>query len=134
MGVASFNIATSATLIIAQRLARRLCTGCKKQTDIPHETLLEQGFEEDQLGDLHLFEHNPEGCPRCNRGYRGRVGIYEMLEVSPAVAECIMENGSSLDILEVAKREGFATLRTAGLRKVAQGLTSLEEMNRVIKN
>ncbi|NRP35553.1 Type II secretion system protein E [Marinobacterium sp. xm-d-579] len=134
MGVASFNIATSATLIIAQRLARRLCTGCKKQTDIPHETLLEQGFEESQLADLHLFEHNPEGCPRCNRGYRGRVGIYEMLEVTPAVAECIMENGSSLDILEVAKREGFATLRTAGLKKVAEGLTSLEEMNRVIKN
>ena len=134
MGVASFNIATSATLIIAQRLARRLCTGCKKQTDIPRETLLEQGFEESQLADLHLFEHNPDGCPRCNRGYRGRVGIYEMLEVTPAVAECIMENGSSLDILEVAKREGFATLRTAGLRKVAEGLTSLEEMNRVIKN
>ena len=134
MGVASFNIATSATLIIAQRLARRLCVGCKKPTDIPRETLLEQGFEEAQLDDLHLFEHNPEGCPRCNRGYRGRVGIYEMLEVTPAVAECIMENGSSLDILEVAKREGFATLRTAGLKKVAEGLTSLEEMNRVIKN
>ena len=134
MGVASFNIATSATLIIAQRLARRLCVGCKKQTDIPRKTLLEQGFEESQLADLHLFEHNPEGCPRCNRGYRGRVGIYEMLEVTPAVAECIMENGSSLDILEVAKREGFATLRTAGLKKVAQGLTSLEEINRVIKN
>ena len=134
MGVASFNIATSATLIIAQRLARRLCVGCKKPTDIPRETLLEQGFEEVHLDDLHLFEHNPEGCPRCNRGYRGRVGIYEMLEVTPAVAECIMENGSSLDILEVAKREGFATLRTAGLKKVAEGLTSLEEMNRVIKN
>jgi type IV pilus assembly protein PilB len=134
MGVASFNIATSATLIIAQRLARRLCVGCKKPTDIPRETLLEQGFEEAQLDDLHLFEHNPEGCPRCNRGYRGRVGIYEMLEVTPAVAECIMENGSSLDILEVAKREGFATLRTAGLKRVAEGLTSLEEMNRVIKN
>ena len=133
MGVASFNIATSVTLIIAQRLARRLCSSCKTQVDLPRATLLEEGFTEEQLDKLTIFEHNPDGCPRCNRGYRGRVGLYEMLKVSPEIAECIMNNGNAIEILKVAKSEGFATLRSAGLRKVAAGVTSLEEMNRVIK-
>ena len=134
MGVASFNIATSVSLIIAQRLARRLCQNCKKKAELPKEALIEQGFSEAQIHGITLFEHDPKGCNRCNRGYRGRVGIYEMLEVSKAISECIMENGNSMDILAVAERQGFATLRKAGLDKVAAGLTSLEEMNRVIKH
>lgn len=133
MGVPAFNIATSVSLIIAQRLARRLCEGCKQPASIPEATLLEEGFEPDQVSSLHLYEPNPDGCPKCNRGYKGRVGIYEMLEMTTEIAECIMESGNSLDILRVARGQGFKTLRQAGLVKVANGLTSLEEMNRVIK-
>lgn len=133
MGVPAFNIATSVSLIIAQRLARRLCTGCKQPAQIPEAALIEEGFKAEQIEKLHLFEPNPSGCPKCNRGYKGRVGIYEMLEMTTEIAETIMENGNSLDILRTAKEQGFKTLREAGLRKVAEGLTSLEEMNRVIK-
>ncbi|MBV1787103.1 type IV-A pilus assembly ATPase PilB [Marinobacterium sp. D7] len=133
MGVPSFNIATSVSLIIAQRLARRLCESCKKPASIPEASLIEEGFTPDQLKSLNLFEANHDGCARCNRGYKGRVGIYEMLVMTTEIAECIMENGNSLDILRVAREQGFRTLRQSGLLKVANGLTSLEEMNRVIK-
>ncbi|MBS97279.1 MAG: type IV-A pilus assembly ATPase PilB [Oceanospirillaceae bacterium] len=133
MGVPAFNIATSVSLIIAQRLARRLCETCKNPVEIPEAALLEEGFKPDQIKNLHLFEPNHDGCPKCNRGYKGRVGIYEMLVMTTEIAECIMENGNSLDILRVAREQGFKTLRQSGLLKVAAGLTSLEEMNRVIK-
>jgi type IV pilus assembly protein PilB len=133
MGVPSFNIATSVSLIIAQRLARRLCESCKKPVNIPEAALVEEGFAPEQLKNLHLHEANPEGCSKCNRGYKGRVGIYEMLPMTPEIAEVIMNNGTSLDIIRVAKQQGFRTLRDTGLDKVAEGLTSLDEMNRVIK-
>jgi len=133
MGVPAFNIATSVSLIIAQRLGRRLCEGCKKPSTLPEATLLEEGFTPEQIPDLHLFEADHDGCSKCNRGYKGRVGIYEMLKMSGEIAECIMDNGNSIDILRVAKQQGFKTLREAGLLKVASGVTSLEEMNRVIK-
>lgn len=133
MGVPSFNIATSVSLIIAQRLARRLCESCKKPVNIPEAALVEEGFTPEQLKNLHLHEANPEGCSKCNRGYKGRVGIYEMLPMTPEIAEVIMNNGTSLDIIRVAKQQGFRTLRDTGLDKVAEGLTSLDEMNRVIK-
>ncbi len=132
MGVPAFNIATSVTLIIAQRLARRLCESCKRPADIPQAALLEAGFTAKQLETATLFEANSEGCSKCNRGYKGRVGIYEMLPMSNEVANVIMNNGNSLDILRVAQADGFRTLRLSGLIKVAKGLTSLEEMNRVI--
>jgi type IV pilus assembly protein PilB len=132
MGVQAFNIATSVTLIIAQRLARRLCESCKRPADIPQAALLAEGFTQEQLENTTLYEANHEGCPKCNRGYKGRVGIYEMLPMSPEVANVIMNNGNSLDILRVAQSEGFRTLRLSGLIKVGKGLTSLEEMNRVI--
>lgn len=132
MGVPAFNIATSVTLIIAQRLARRLCESCKRPADIPETALLEAGFSAEQLETTTLFEANAEGCSKCNRGYKGRVGIYEMLPMSNEVANVIMNNGNSLDILRVAQAEGFRTLRLSGLIKVGKGLTSLEEMNRVI--
>jgi len=133
MGVPSFNIATSVSLIIAQRLARRLCENCKKPVTIPEAALVEEGFGPEQLKNLHLHEANPEGCSKCNRGYKGRVGIYEMLPMTSEIAEVIMNNGTSLDIIRVAKQQGFRTLRDTGLDKVAEGLTSLDEMNRVIK-
>lgn len=133
MGVPAFNIATSVSLIIAQRLGRRLCESCKKPSTLPEATLLEEGFTPEQIPDLHLFEADHDGCSKCNRGYKGRVGIYEMLKMSGEIAECIMDNGNSIDILRVAKQQGFKTLREAGLLKVASGVTSLEEMNRVIK-
>ena len=133
MGVPAFNIATSVSLIIAQRLARRLCETCKKPHNLPEEAMLEEGFTKEQAADLHLFEANPKGCAKCNKGYKGRTGIYEMLKMNDDIAEVIMTNGSSLDILKVAKGQGFQTLRDAGLSKVAQGITSLEEVNRVIK-
>jgi len=133
MGVPAFNIATSVSLIIAQRLGRRLCESCKTPLSLPEPTLREEGFREEQIKGLNMFEANPEGCNKCNRGFKGRVGIYEMLKMTPEIAEAIMENGTSLDILKVAKSQGFLDLRQSGLAKVAEGITSLEEMNRVIK-
>ncbi|WP_415905246.1 type IV-A pilus assembly ATPase PilB [Neptuniibacter sp. QD48_55] len=133
MGVPAFNIATSVSLIIAQRLGRRLCESCKKPTSLPEVTLIEEGFSNEELDNLTLFEANHDGCSKCNRGYKGRVGIYEMLPMTPEIAEVIMENGNSLDILRVAETQNFQSLRRSGLKKVAEGITSLEEMNRVIK-
>ncbi|SIS98950.1 type IV-A pilus assembly ATPase PilB [Neptunomonas antarctica] len=134
MGVASFNVATSVSLIIAQRLARRLCEPCKRPANIPEAALIEEGFSPEQLQNINLYEANPDGCSKCTRGYKGRVGIYEMLLMTPEIAEIIMNNGSSIDITRIAKGQGFRTLRQTGLDKVAEGLTSLDEMNRVIKS
>ena len=118
--------------IIAQRLARRLCESCKRPASIPEPALLEEGFTKEQLEKSTLYEANPDGCPKCNRGYKGRVGIYEMLPMSSEIADVIMNNGNSHDITRVALTQGFRTLRMSGLIKVAKGITSLEEMNRVI--
>jgi type IV pilus assembly protein PilB len=133
MGVPAFNIATSVSLIIAQRLGRRLCEHCKVPVQLPEAALLEMGFSKEEIPKLQLYDANPEGCSHCNRGYKGRVGIYEMLRMSGEIAECIMDNGNSIDILRVARQQGFKTLRESGLRKAASGVTSLEEVNRVIK-
>ncbi|HYW92843.1 MAG TPA: type IV-A pilus assembly ATPase PilB [Gammaproteobacteria bacterium] len=129
MGVAPFNIASSVSLIIAQRLARRLCTHCKEPLDLPRQVLLDAGFREDELDKLKIY--GPRGCDQCTEGYRGRVGIYQVLPVSEAIGRIIMEGGNSLQIAEQAKKEGVADLRTSGLRKVRAGITSLEELHRV---
>ena len=129
MGVPSFNIATSVSLIIAQRLARRLCTKCKEEVDIPKETLLEEGFTEEQASDAVIY--GPKGCDQCSKGYKGRVGIYEVVKVTPPMQQVIMAEGNSLEIAEVARKEGFSNLRQSGLLKALQGVTSLEEVNRV---
>ncbi len=133
MGVPAFNIATSVSLIIAQRLARRLCQSCRKPLSLPEATLMEEGFPKDSLKGLQLFEPNTDGCSKCHKGFKGRVGIYEMLRMSGDIAEVIMNNGNSIDIKKVAETEGFKSLRQSGLKKVMDGLTSLEELNRVIK-
>jgi type IV pilus assembly protein PilB len=132
MGVAAFNIATAINLIIAQRLARKLCAHCKKEIEIPRETLIAEGFPESQIGSFQLC--SPVGCEHCNGGYKGRVGIYEVVKSTPALERIIMEEGNSIQISEQMRRDGFNDLRTSGLMKAMQGLTSLEEINRVTKD
>ena len=131
MGVPAFNIATSVNLIIAQRLARKLCGSCKKEIDVPRETLLKEGFPEDKIGTFKIY--GPVGCENCKDGYKGRVGIYEVVKITPALQRIIMEEGNSIDIAAQARRDGFNDLRTSGLLKAMQGVTSLEEVNRVTK-
>ncbi|WP_334180691.1 type IV-A pilus assembly ATPase PilB [Pseudomonas nitroreducens] len=132
MGVASFNLATSTNLIIAQRLARKLCSHCKKEHDVPKEALLHEGFPADKIGTFKLY--SPVGCDNCNGGYKGRLGIYEVVKITPALQRIIMEEGNSIQIAEQARKEGFNDLRTSGLMKAMQGITSLEEVNRVTKD
>lgn len=131
MGVAAFNLAISLDLIVAQRLARRLCGKCKAATDIPKETLLAEGFAPEQVAERpELFEAG-EGCESCRNGYRGRVGIYEVVKITPSIARIVMAQGNALQLAEQARAEGFRDLRRAGLGKVLAGLTSLAEVNRV---
>ncbi|HBO4313302.1 TPA: type IV-A pilus assembly ATPase PilB [Pseudomonas aeruginosa] len=132
MGVPAFNLATSVNLIIAQRLARKLCSHCKKEHDVPKETLLHEGFPEELIGTFKLY--SPVGCENCKGGYKGRVGIYEVVKNTPALQRIIMEEGNSIEIAEQARKEGFNDLRTSGLLKAMQGITSLEEVNRVTKD
>ncbi|EPK1860081.1 type IV-A pilus assembly ATPase PilB, partial [Acinetobacter baumannii] len=131
MGVPSFNIATSVNLVIAQRLARRLCSQCKIPADIPKQSLLEMGFTEQDLAhpDFRVFQ--PIGCPECREGYKGRVGIYEVMKVTPEISKIIMEDGNALEIAAASEKLGFNNLRRSGLKKVMQGVTSLQEVNRV---
>lgn len=130
MGVPSFNIATSVALIIAQRLARRLCGECKKAVDVPKESLLEMGFTEEEIPDLTIYE--PRGCDVCGGdGYKGRVGIYEVVKITDGIGRIIMADGNSIEIADQAKKEGFNDLRRSGLDKVKAGVTSLAEVNRV---
>jgi type IV pilus assembly protein PilB len=130
MGIAPFNIASSVILITAQRLARKLCT-CKKPEDIPEEALKRAGFREDQLdGTWQPF--GPVGCDLCkNTGYKGRVGIYQVMPITDEMSRIIMKNGTSIDIADQARREGVSDLRQSGLSKVMRGLTSLEEVEAV---
>ncbi|OQA34268.1 MAG: Type II secretion system protein E [Betaproteobacteria bacterium ADurb.Bin341] len=127
MGIPTFNIASSVLLITAQRLARRLCT-CKQLIDVPPETLLNAGYSEEDLdGSWQLY--GPGGCERCKgSGYKGRVGIYQVMPNSDAIQRIIMAGGNSIDIAEQAKREGVKDLRQSGLLKVKQGVTSLDEV------
>ncbi|ABE50408.1 MULTISPECIES: type IV-A pilus assembly ATPase PilB [Methylobacillus] len=132
MGVAPFNIASAVSLITAQRLARKLCPHCKVPADIPRETLLDIGFKEEDLdGSWQPYAANPEGCEYCTLGYKGRVGIYQVMPVSEEMSRIIMKNGTSHDIADQAQREGIRDLRQSGLLKVKQGLTSLEEIEAV---
>jgi len=130
MGVKPYAIATSVSLIIAQRLARRLCDNCKEVQDIPREALEKEGFEAEDLDDgLAIF--GPKGCKSCNDGYKGRVGIFQVMEVSEAMGRIIMEGGNAIQIADQAAVEGVHDLRRAGLNKVKDGVTSLVEINRV---
>jgi type IV pilus assembly protein PilB len=131
MGVAPFNIASSVMLITAQRLARRLCKECKQPADIPREALIRAGFREEEL-DGSWTPYHAVGCDVCkNTGYKGRVGIYQVMPISDEINRIIMKNGDAIDIAEQAQREGIRDLRQSGLLKIKQGLTSLEEIEAV---
>lgn len=129
MGVPSYNVASSVSIIIAQRLARRLCVQCKEEEHIPKAELLNQGFLPEQVQEMRLFK--PVGCDMCTGGYKGRVGIYEVIKISEKTANLIMGGANSLEIAQQCQKEGFANLRQSGLEKAALGVTSLEEVNRV---
>jgi len=131
MGVAPFNIASAVLLIVAQRLARRLCQHCKKPHNLPKEALLKAGFAEAELKDLKIYAPNHDGCDNCSSGYKGRVGIYQVMPISEGIGEIIMRGGTSLDIERQAKKDGVPDLRESALKKVRDGLTSLEEIERV---
>ncbi len=130
MGVAPFNIASAVSLIIAQRLARRLCSKCKAVADIPPAVLLKIGFKEEELSGLTVYK--PVGCDQCFEGYKGRVGIYQVMPISEAMGRIIMAGGNAMQIADQARQEGIPDLRASGLKKIRQGMTSLEEINRVI--
>ena len=127
MGIAPFNIASSVLLITAQRLARRLCVNCKLPADIPESALVEAGFQPEEL-DGSWTPYKPVGCSMCNNGYKGRLGIYQVMPVTEEIQKIILRDGSAIDIAQQAQREGVRTLRQSGLLKVRLGLTSLEEV------
>ncbi|MBO2677661.1 type IV-A pilus assembly ATPase PilB [Shewanella algae] len=130
MGVPGYNIASSVNLIIAQRLARRLCPECRQPEEIPEHELLQLGFSQQQI-DAGFTPYKPCGCEFCSGGYKGRVGIYEVMKMSDEIARTIMEGGNSLQIATTAKQQGMRDLRLSGLLKVIQGVTSIAEINRV---
>ena len=127
MGIAPFNIASSVILITAQRLARRLCTNCKAVLDIPRKALMDAGLRSEEI-DGSWTPYKPVGCQMCNGGYKGRVGIYQVMPITEELQRIILRDGSALDIAKQAEKEGVESLRRAGLRKVRMGLTSLEEV------
>jgi type IV pilus assembly protein PilB len=131
IGVAPYNIAAAVQLIIAQRLGRRLCSRCKTIDDVPREVLLQQGFKESDLPGLKVYK--PVGCEECTGGYKGRVGIYQVMQLSEDMQRIIMKGGNAIDLAEQAQREGIPDLRQSGLKKVKAGLLGLEELNRVTK-
>ncbi len=133
MGVPPFNIASSVLLIMAQRLARKLCTHCREEEDLPHEALIEEGFTEQEIAE-GVTVYKPVGCSRCVDGYKGRVGVFQVIKVSEEMGRLIMEGGNSLQLAAQADKEGYADLRRAGLRKVKSGVTSLLELNRITKD
>lgn len=133
MGVPPFNIATAVSLIIAQRLGRRLCESCKTlDTDLPREILLEEGFSEADVDGLQIYKAT--GCSKCNKGYKGRVGIYQVMKISDEIGKIIMAGGNAIEIAAQARRENIPDLRESALKKVCQGVLSLEEANRVTKD
>ncbi len=133
MGIAPYNITSSVTLVIAQRLARRLCPRCKRPATIPAKALLAEGFSQAELDEgFSVFE--AVGCDECTEGYKGRVGIYQVMPMSDEIATIILEGGGAIQIAEAAQRSGIRDLRHSALWKVKQGLTSLAEINRVTKD
>ena len=133
MGIPAYNLATSVSLIVAQRLARLLCPACRLPVTLPTAALLQQGFQPADLSDgLRLFNASERGCEQCDRGYKGRIGMYEVVEMAPALQQLILADGDSLALARKATALGYDDVRRSGLRKVARGLTSLAEVDRVL--
>lgn len=133
MGVPAFNIATSVNLIIAQRLGRRLCSHCKTVDDLPKDILLSEGFTEEDLAESPKI-YKAVGCDQCTNGYKGRVGIYQVMSISEEMTRLIMNGANSIDLADQARKEGIPDLRRSALKKIMAGLISLEEANRVTKD
>jgi type IV pilus assembly protein PilB len=133
MGVPAFNIATSVSLIIAQRLGRRLCGDCKAPDELPKEVLFKEGFTKEDLAEEFKI-YKAVGCDKCTNGYKGRVGIYQVMTISEEMGRLIMSGANSIDLADQADKEGVDDLRRSALKKVKQGLLSLEEANRVTKD
>ena len=133
MGVPAFNVATAVSLIIAQRLARRLCD-CKQPADVPKEVLLKEGFTEEDIASDDFAIYSANGCSKCNEGYKGRVGIYQVMPISEDMGRIIMSDGNAIDIADQSKKEGIDDIRRSALKKVMAGMTSLEECNRVTQD
>ncbi len=131
MGIEPFNIVSAVNLIMAQRLGRRLCEHCKKEADFPENVLLSAGFKKEEIGTFTVYE--AVGCEHCNNGYKGRVGIYQVMPISEAMRALILRGGNAMEMAELAKTEGINDLRASGLLKIKQGITSLEEIDRVTK-
>ncbi len=131
MGIEPFNIVSAVVLIMAQRLARRLCEHCKKEVDYPENIWLAAGFKQEDIGSFKMYE--PVGCEHCNNGYKGRVGIYQVLPISEKMRALILRGGNAMEMADLAKSEGINDLRASGLLKIRQGITSLEEIDRVTK-
>ncbi len=129
MGVACYDLATSVSLVIAQRLARKLCKLCKTPITLPAQILLQEGFSEHQIQNMQLY--NALGCDQCNDGFKGRIGIYEVLPITDSISRIIMDNGNTIEIADMARDLGYNDLRTSALLKAAKGLISLDEANRV---
>ncbi|MBB3345444.1 type IV-A pilus assembly ATPase PilB [Luteimonas sp. RC10] len=133
MGIAPYNIVSSVTLVIAQRLARRLCPRCKQRVALPDHALLAEGFTEEQVrAGIEIYE--PVGCDECTNGYRGRVGVYQVMPMSEQIQTIVLQGGNAMQIAEAAQRAGVKDLRQSALEKARQGLTSLAEINRVTKD
>ncbi|ASR43593.1 type IV-A pilus assembly ATPase PilB [Xanthomonas citri pv. mangiferaeindicae] len=133
MGIAPYNIVSSVTLVIAQRLARRLCPRCKQRVVLPDHALLTEGFTEEQVrAGVEIYE--PVGCDECTNGYRGRVGVYQVMPMSEQIQTIVLQGGNAMQIAEAAQRAGVKDLRQSALEKARQGLTSLAEINRVTKD
>ena len=132
MGVPAYNIASAISLIIAQRLARKLCVHCKAIDDVPSEILINEGFTAHQAEALQIYK--AVGCEQCTAGYKGRTGIYQVMPVSETMGRIIMEGGNANELSQQARQEGIDDLRQSGLKKVQQGIISLEELNRVTKD
>jgi type IV pilus assembly protein PilB len=133
MGIAPYNITSSVTLIIAQRLARRLCNTCKRPVQLPDNALLAEGFTQEEI-DAGITLCEPVGCDGCNEGYKGRVGIYQVMPMVEEIQKIVLEGGNALQIAEVARKAGINDLRASALLKVRNGVTSLAEINRVTKD
>lgn len=129
MGIEPFNIVSAVNLIMAQRLGRRLCEHCKKEADFPDQVYLDTGFKQEELGDLKVYV--PVGCDLCTGGYKGRVGIYQVMPISEAMRALILSGGNAMEMATLSKSEGINDLRASGLLKIRQGITSIEEINRI---
>ncbi|MCF6251257.1 MAG: type IV-A pilus assembly ATPase PilB [Methylococcaceae bacterium] len=129
MGIEPFNIVSAVNLIMAQRLGRRLCEHCKKEADFPDKTYIDAGFKEEELATLKVY--GPVGCDHCNEGYKGRVGIYQVMPISEKMRALILNGGNAMQMAELSKSEGINDLRASGLEKIRQGITSLEEIDRI---